>query len=340
MNRLRFAFAGFRHGHIFSLYKLVKERADVELVAACEEDEKTRADLTANGRAAITHSSYSQMLDAVPADVVAIGDYYGKRGSLAIEALRRGKHVILDKPICTSLAELDQIEKLAREKKLVVGCQLDMRDLGAMIDVRKLIRGGEIGDVHAIFVGGQHPLMFGTRPGWYFETGKHGGTLNDIAIHAIDAIPWITGLTFRELVAARAWNARLSQVPFFQDAAQFMATLSNGCGLVCDVSYLSPDSAGYGFPQYWRMTFWGAKGLLETAYNAKEISVHRAGSKTAELLTPSAGLPGAYLESFLAQIRGEKGQLHLSAEEVFRASRLALRIQQAADKHQAQIALA
>jgi len=33
--------------------------------------------------------------------------------------------------------------------------------------------------------------VWGTRPAWYFEPGMHGGTLNDIAIHALDFIPWV-----------------------------------------------------------------------------------------------------------------------------------------------------
>src|ERR1043166_6361363 len=102
MNRVRLAFAGFRHGHIFSLYNLAKDRPDIEIVAACEGDERTRTDLAATGKAAITHSSYKEMLDAVSCDAVAVGDYYGKRGAILIEALKRGKHVISDKPICTS----------------------------------------------------------------------------------------------------------------------------------------------------------------------------------------------------------------------------------------------
>ncbi|MEZ4683286.1 MAG: hypothetical protein R2932_54665 [Caldilineaceae bacterium] len=57
------------------------------------------------------------------------------------------------------------------------------------IGLRNLIRSGLIGEIHAINFGGQHPLMLDTRAAWYFEPGKHGGTINDIAIHAVDAIP-------------------------------------------------------------------------------------------------------------------------------------------------------
>lgn len=329
---IRIAFAGFRHGHIHSLYHAARARPDVEIVAAAEEDEPTRHALQGGGTIHITHSSIASMLDAVPCDVVAVGDYYGRRGALLIEALRRRKHVISDKPICTSLAELDQIEALAREQGRVVGCQLDMRDAPVALEARRRLLGGEIGAVHAVQVGGQHPLLFGTRPGWYFERGKHGGTINDIGIHALDALPWMTGLRFREITFARAWNARLPQEPHFQDGAQFALVMSNGAGVLADVSYLGPDANGYRIPQYWRMTFWGSEGLLETDFPAGQVTIHPQHDPAPQVIQAAAGVPGGYLDSFLRELRGETSGLHLSSAEVLAASRLALRTQEAADQ--------
>jgi len=279
MDKVRFAFIGFRHGHIMSLYDLAQGRDDIEVVASCEEDDAARAQLQSAGKVDVTHSSYADMLDQVPCDVVAVGDYFGIavgdyfgiRGARVLEALRRGKHVVSDKPICTTLGELHQIEALAEERGLSVGCQFDMRDRGTDMEVRRLIREGAIGEVHSIVVTGQHPMLYGTRPSWYYEPGKHGGTINDIAIHAVDAIPWLTGLKWATVESARGWNAALTQERIFQDGAQFMATLSNGCGVLCDVSYLSPNRAGYKMPQYWRMAFAGSKGFLEALPTTNQI---------------------------------------------------------------------
>ena len=84
---------------------------------------------------------------------------------------------------------------------------LDMRDSPQFISVRKLNREGTIGEIHAISFDGQYSQLLGTRPMWNFQLGKHGGTINDIAVHAIDAIIWITGLSFKRVNAARCWNA-------------------------------------------------------------------------------------------------------------------------------------
>lgn len=156
--KLKLAFAGFRHGHILSLCELAGRSREIAVVAACEEDEAARQELMARGKVRITHADFGQLLEQVECDAVAIGDCFGRRGSLAIEALSRGKHVISDKPLCTRLDELDRIERLAQERGLRVGCMLTMRDSAPMLGLRALVQEGALGEIHAIAFGGQHPL--------------------------------------------------------------------------------------------------------------------------------------------------------------------------------------
>lgn len=342
----KIAIAGTRHGHIFDLVARLREHPHATLVAICEEDAAAREALSSNAvlkqysAAVPVFDSYAKMLHEVECDAIGVGDYYGIRGARAIEALRRGKHVLSDKPICTSLEELDDIEKLALEKNLSVGCQLDIRDGGLMQRLRELIQGDELGEIHAISYGGQHPLMYGTRAGWYFEEGKHGGTINDIAIHAIDYIPWLTGLQWKTINAARSWNAIIPEVPHFNDAAQMMMTLENGCGVLGDVSYFAPDSFGYTLPLYWRTTVWGMRGVAEANYNEKAIKLFQNGEKEVRIIAPGEGTPGGYLESFLQEARGETGNLSLTTDEVLRSARVSLLTQKAADENQTNVDIA
>lgn len=329
---LRFAFIGFRHGHIFGLYDLARQRPDIEIAACCEEDSETRLHLQKEGRVDLTHQDYAAMLKEVDCDVLAVGDYYGKRGRILIDGLEAGKHVIGDKPLCTRLSELDEIESLSATKALRVGCMLDMPDSGQCRSMRRLIQAGQIGQVHAISFDGQHPLNYGTRPGWYFEQNKHGGTLNDIAIHALDFIPWSTGLNFTVVNAARNWNAALKQVPFFNDAAQVMLTMDNGCGVLGDVSYLTPDSMGYTMPNYWRMTVWGQDGVLETSATMDGLMLYQNGQKRPQRLKADQSRLGGYLEDFLSDICGEAADDGLTTSRVLRSSRIALGVQEAADR--------
>ena len=319
--KTRFAFAGFRHAHILDLLAGVNERADVEVVACCEEDAATRAGLGV----AITHTDFVTMLREVECDVVAIGDYYSRRGALAIAALDAGRHVLGDKPLCTALDEQTTIEKRAAERGLLVGLQLDSRDSGAFRTLHEIVRGGEIGEVCTIRIDGQHPLLPGTRPAWYFEPGKHGGTINDIGIHAFDLVPWLTGLDWRGVQAARSWNAKARDFPHFHDCAQIMATLENGAGVLADLSYLAPDRLGYRLPYYWHVLVHGTRGLAETHLQASHVTVITDTSATPEIRPVLEKRTRGYLHDFLCELRGEPCEL--TSSDCLRASRLALEAQ-------------
>ena len=125
---LTIAFIGFRHGHIGAVYQAAVKSPHLEIVGVCEEHAPTRESLA--GTYKFTHTDYAKMLTERSPDIVAIGDYFAIRGARAIAALEAGCHVISDKPLCTTLAELDRIEALSAAGGLSVYCQLDMRDSG------------------------------------------------------------------------------------------------------------------------------------------------------------------------------------------------------------------
>ncbi|MDA0334616.1 MAG: Gfo/Idh/MocA family oxidoreductase [bacterium] len=335
MSDIRLAFLGFRHGHITSLYDLAAQLEGVRIVGACEEHAPTRAALQAGGAVDITHDDAARLLAEVDCDAVAVGDAFGLRGARAIAALEAGRHVIVDKPLCTRLEELAQIRTLAAAGKLQVGCMLTMRDAASTIAARQLIRQGTIGQVHAIQFGGQHPLMLNSRPDWYWEPGLHGGTINDIGIHAIDSIPFVTGLSFHRLEAARCWNAFAPEVPHFQDGAQMLLTMDNGCGVIGDVSYHAPDASGYSMSYYWRTTYWGREGVIETATNADHLALTTATGGQTERRQLPPGNRGGYFRAFLKTIRGETlNDGEPSTQAVLDSSARVLRIQAAADANE------
>jgi predicted dehydrogenase len=334
--KTRIAFLGFRHGHLRDAYRRARERPDVEIVACSEEDDEVRAALEREGAVDVTHRDHRTLLETVECDAVVVGDVFGRRGAIIADALAAGRHVLTDKPACTSIAELDRIEGLARDHGRSVGMMLEMRDAGVFIGARRLVREGAIGEVRAAAFGGQHPLLSATRPAWYHWKGCHGGTINDIAVHGIDLVPWMTGLRFSRIVAAREWQRGVPQGSHFRNAAQLMLVLENEAGVIGDVSYVSPDSHGYSLPLYWRFTLWGSGGVLETSLNADEIVLFEDGERSGRALPPGPPDPGGYFESFLREVKGEPAEpadgARLTTAGVFAASRTALRAQEAATR--------
>ena len=123
---MKLLFNGFRHGHINALYaKAVTDRR-ISVVGCIEENAEAKSAAQTSLGIEFSEKSYDEWL-ASDIDAVAIGMAYGDRGKAIIKALKANKHVIADKPICTSLEELDTIEKLAKEKGLYVSCMYTMR---------------------------------------------------------------------------------------------------------------------------------------------------------------------------------------------------------------------
>ena len=65
----RFAFAGFRHGHIYGLYDRVKNAAGCEIVGACEEDVAGRT--TVRNDIKLNSASIAEMLGMTGRPVIS-----------------------------------------------------------------------------------------------------------------------------------------------------------------------------------------------------------------------------------------------------------------------------
>ena len=138
---MKIAFAGLRHGHIFALYEMAKNHSLYEIVGSFEDHPDYIASAEKQG-VTVNYKTLDELVNDPSVEAVAIGSCFGDRGSVAIEALKHGKNVICDKPLCTSLEELYEIERLAKERGLFVSCMYTMRFEKNMVAVRELIRSG------------------------------------------------------------------------------------------------------------------------------------------------------------------------------------------------------
>lgn len=316
---MKIAFAGLRHGHIFVLYDMARENPLFEVAGAFEADPSARQAAVQRG-VDCCYESYDALLADPAVEAVALGGCYADRGSMAIQALRAGKHVIADKPLCTSLAELDTIEKLAKERHLLVSCMFTMRFEKKIRAVKALAESGALGEINNVYFGGQHPLQYGRRPMWYFEEGKHGGVINDIAIHGIDVLRYAFGLSVDRVLAARCWNRFAEAEPDFKDSAQMMLAAKNGAGILADVSYAIPDGVEFSLPYYWQFYIWGTKGTIRFSLNEEKSYYYLAGQKE-PILLEETDVPEDYLTDFYRQSGA------LTMEDVFSATRTTLEVQ-------------
>jgi len=69
------------------------------------------------------HEDFMRALDTVDCDVVSINTYSDTHADYAVAALERGRHVFLEKPMATTVADAERVVAAARanDRKLVVG---------------------------------------------------------------------------------------------------------------------------------------------------------------------------------------------------------------------------
>jgi predicted dehydrogenase len=83
-------------------------------------------------------------------DAVVISTPVATHFNLAIESLKAGKHVLVEKPLAGSAAEVEQIGVLSNQKNLVAMVGHTFLFNAAVRCVKKLIDSGELGDIRYI----------------------------------------------------------------------------------------------------------------------------------------------------------------------------------------------
>ncbi len=329
MKKINLAFAGFRHGHAIGFYNTVKERDDICICGAFEENEEARKAAAEKG-VVFDRDSLEEILDDKNVGAVFIGERYGVRGELALKILNSGKSVFADKPLCTSLTQAEKIKKTADEKHLAVGLMLDLRGSKSIRIAADAVKKGIIGKVNNIVFEAQHPLNYGSRPGWYFEKNMHGGTINDIAVHGIDIVRLLTGSDVESVVGARTWNFYADKCPYFNDSAQLMVKMADGTGVVGDVSYAAPGCHGYSHPAYWHFRVWGKNGMMDFSPSCDCVKIYPADSEEIITLTDTDS-EYDYIADFIKAVNDEEYRLKYNAD-ILAVTEQTLKIQHYADK--------
>ncbi len=142
-----------------------------------------------------THARYEDLLaDATLAGVVLMTPNRTHR-ELAVAALRAGKHVLVTKPVASSLPDAAEMIRVAREcgRILCVGHQ--SRRHPALRELRRMVAAGALGPIRAIEGNTSSPtgLQLGSAA-WRADPGEcPGGPLLQLGIHYIDNFQHLVG---------------------------------------------------------------------------------------------------------------------------------------------------
>ena len=310
----RIAITGAAHPHAaYATAEVDKSDGSdtVALVAVSDPSPETGARWAAPYDAKV-FTDHQQLLREVEPDVVMVAGIYGDRGQVVVDALNAGCHVIADKPLCTTLEDLDAIAEAARRTKRHVTVLFEKRYYPVTLAAREIA--GRLGTIHGVTSSGPHKLNRPTRPDWFFERDRYGGVLNDLAVHDIDAALLFTGLTSGTVSGSVV------------DGLYGVATLSGpGAVITAGVDWMNP--AGSPVHGDYRMKLIGTGGTAELLWARNRLVL-----TTHEQAPYDVSLPAGYRPAELPlQALAAGNEPDITTEQSILATRLALLAQQSAE---------
>lgn len=183
------------------------------------------------------------------------------RASIAIEAMRRGKDVMVDKPGCTTALQLDELRRVVAETGQIWSVNYSERfESAAVTRALELVRAGAIGQVVQTVGLGPHRLNRHLRPAWFFERARYGGILCDIGSHQVEQYLNFTRSADAEIVTASVGNFANPNDPGLEDFGDMLLRSPQAQGYM-RVDWYTPDGlANWGDG---RLTVLGTEGYLE-----------------------------------------------------------------------------
>jgi predicted dehydrogenase len=184
-----------------------------------------------------------------------------ERAEIAIEAMRHGKDVMVDKPGVISQAQLADVMHLQRETSRIWSVDFSERfEVPAMTRATELVQAGAIGRVVQTVGFGPHRLNRHLRPDWFFRRADAGGILADLASHQVDQFLHFTGSEDALIVASAIANYANPDDPELEDFGEILLRSERGNGYI-RVDWYTPD----GLPTWGdgRCTILGTEGYIE-----------------------------------------------------------------------------
>jgi predicted dehydrogenase len=231
----------------------------------------------------------------------------------AREFLKRGIHVICDKPLTSNLADARKMAQAVEKSDALFILTHNYTGYPLMRQARTMIANGDLGDIRVVQVEYPQDWLTQAQPednkqaSWRTDPARSGagGSTGDIGTHAFNLACFVTGLTPDSLCADIQSFVKGRQV---DDNAHVMLRFQEGARGMLWCSQVAP-----GNENGLRLRVYGAKGGIEWEQEAPNVMRHtvfgeptrlltRAGSgadgQPEHLVRTPGGHPEGYLEGF------------------------------------------
>jgi len=186
-------------------------------------------------------ASYKELAVSDDIDLICVGTPHAQHAEHALAAARAGKHLLIDKPMCTRVEDCDAILDVCRAKGLHCGVTFTQRNRIGFVKAKERLDSGALGRVLHIRTYQVVPAGMNVVPKWQMKP-ENIGLLFGHGIHNFDAIRALTG---QEIASVFAKCRTFSGAPV-EGTSDVLVTMRDGSTHYIFCSFEVPKP---GFPR-------------------------------------------------------------------------------------------
>lgn len=306
---------------------------DAAVLALCDRDSGKRDMARAKYPAARVYEVAEALIDDPEINVVSIATYDNEHYDYVIRALRAGKHVFVEKPMCLEADELVAIRReLAAHPGIRLSTNTVLRQSPRFRWLKQAIAEGQLGTPYLVEADYVYGRLEKLTEGWRGRSPGYSVMLGG-GVHMVDLLLWL--MEERPIEAFALANDTCSAGSPFSGNDMTIALLRFAGGLVAKVS----ANFGSVHPHFHRLLVYGTRGTFENPPEAPGIPARLWTSRSTD--RPPSQVDAAYpgvaksdlIESFLEGILG-RGTPQVAEDDVFASLSVCLAIDQSVQRKQ------
>lgn len=203
-------------------------KACAQIVALCSTDPASLEQMASAYQVKRCYTDWHQLLAEGGFDAVSICTPPALHHEMTIAALEQGYHVLVEKPMATSISECDEMMAAAEKHKRLLMIAHNQRFRAHHIVAKQILDSGRLGSVRRVHTEFAHggPENWSPTGQWYFDKGHAGfGVLIDLGYHKIDLLRWLLG---QEVEQIHLMTATFEKPTTLDDTAVAMLQFDSG----------------------------------------------------------------------------------------------------------------
>jgi predicted dehydrogenase len=177
---------------------------DVEIVAACDIHEPTARKLAADFEIPHVFTDFRDLVKLKEIDVIDICTPNKVHTPAVIAALAAGKHVLCEKPLAVSTAEILAMREALRKTDRILMTAQHCRYSAEAAAIKAWVDTGALGEVYHSRINATRRNWLPINPGFIDPNLSGGGPCMDIGVHALDTALWLMNFPTPVRVSGRA----------------------------------------------------------------------------------------------------------------------------------------